>query len=134
MNKKTRNIIIAVAVLLVLAIGALLIYNAFKPEAQEGGKNIVVAVVHSDGGEKVFDISTDAETLRAALEEKELISGTEGEWGLFVDTVDGETADGNAQQWWCFTQDGVMTDAVDNVMIADGDHYEITFTVGYDFG
>ena len=33
MNKKTRNIIIAVAVLLVLVIGALVIYNANKPAA-----------------------------------------------------------------------------------------------------
>ena len=69
-NKKTRNIIIAVAVLLVLVIGAILIYNAAKPAAQEGGKNIVVTIVHGDGSSKEVNISTDAETLRAALEEK----------------------------------------------------------------
>lgn len=135
MNKKTRNIIIAVAVLLVLVIGALLIYNAARPEAQKGGKNIVVTVVHADGSEKEFKISTDAETLRAALEEQKLIEGTEGDLGLYVETVDGEKADYSANEsWWRFTKDGVDTDAVDAVMIADGDHYEITYTIGYDLG
>ena len=48
MSKKTRNIGIAVALLIVLVIGALLIYRAGRPEAQTGGKNIVVTVVHAD--------------------------------------------------------------------------------------
>ena len=34
MSKKTRNIIIAVAVLLVVVIGALLLANALKPQAK----------------------------------------------------------------------------------------------------
>ena len=73
-NKKTRNIIIAVAVLLVLVIGALLVWQHFKPAAQEGGKGIVVTVVHGDGSQKDFTIRTDAEFLRGALEEQKLIS------------------------------------------------------------
>ena len=48
MSKKTRNIIIAVAVLLVLVAGALLIYKLNKPAAQLGDKNITVTV---DGGQ-----------------------------------------------------------------------------------
>ena len=131
MNKKTKNIIIAVAVLLVLVIGALLIWNANRPVAQEGGKSIVLEVVHKDGSSKEFPIRTDAETLRAALEEEEgLISGSDSEYGLMVDTVDGERADWTLDQaWWCLTKDGVMAETgVDGVMIADGDHYEFTYT------
>ena len=121
MNKKTRNIIIAVAVLLVLVIGALVIYNANKPAAQEGGKKLTVTVVHGDGSTKDFAIATDAENLRAALEEQSLIEGTESEYGLYVLTVDGETADEGAQQWWCFTKGGEMLmTGVDDTMIADG--------------
>ncbi len=131
MNKK-KNIIIAVAVLLVLVVGALLIWNANKPAAQPGGKNIVLEVVHKDGGSKEFPIRTDAETLRAALEQEGLISGSDSEYGLMVDTVDGEKADWSVDQsWWCLTKDGVMTETgVDGIMIADGDHYEFTYTVG----
>ena len=120
------------AVLLVLVVGAILIYNAAKPAAQEGGKNIVVTVVHGDGSEKEFKLSTDAETLRAALEEKSLIEGTESEYGLYVITVDGETADEAQQQWWCFTKGGEMLmTGVDTTMIADGEQYEITLTTGW---
>ena len=132
MNKKTRNVIIAVAILLVVVIGALLIWNANRPAAQEGGKAIVLTVVHGDGSRKDFPIRPDAETLRAALEEASLIEGSESEWGLYVLTVDGETVDEAQEQWWCLTKDGEMSaTGVDDTMIADGDHYEFTFTTGW---
>lgn len=132
MSKKTRNVIIAVAVLLVLVIGAVLAYQHFKPEAQIGGKSIEVAVVHGDGSEKDFSIQTDAENLRGALEQESLVEGAESEWGLYVTTVDGETADDSLQQWWAFSKDGEMLPTgVDDTMIADGDHYEITLTTGW---
>ncbi len=133
MSKKTRNIIIAVAVLLVLVVGALLVWNCFKPAAQVGAKSIVLEVVHGDGSSKDFPIQTDAENLRAALEQKEgLITGSESEYGLYVESVDGETADMNNQEWWCFTKGGEMLmTGVDDTMIADGEHYEATLTVGW---
>ena len=132
MNKKTRNIIIAVALLLVLVIGAALIWNANKPDAQEGGKALVVTVVHGDESSKDFSFTTDAENLRTALEEQKLIEGTESEYGLYVTKVDGEEADESQQQWWCFSKDGedLMT-GVDDTMIADGDHYDITLKTGW---
>lgn len=132
MIKKTRNIIIAVALLLVLVIGAVLIWNANKPDAQEGGKALVVTVVHGDESSKDFSFTTDAENLRTALEEQKLIEGTESEYGLYVTKVDGEEADESQQQWWCFSKDGedLMT-GVDDTMIADGDHYDITLKTGW---
>ena len=132
MNKKTRNMIIAVALLLVLVIGAVLIWNANKPDAQEGGKALVVTVVHGDESSKDFSFTTDAENLRTALEEQKLIEGTESEYGLYVTKVDGEEADESQQQWWCFSKDGedLMT-GVDDTMIADGDHYDITLKTGW---
>ena len=132
MKKQTRNIIIAVALLLVLVIGAVLIWNANKPDAQEGGKALVVTVVHGDESSKDFSFTTDAENLRTALEEQKLIEGTESEYGLFVTTVDGETADEAQQQWWCFSKDGEdLVTGVDDTMIADGEHYDITLKTGW---
>lgn len=132
MSKKTRNIIIAVAVLLVLVVGALLVWNHFKPVAQVGAKSIVLEVVHGDESTKEFKIQTDAENLRGALEQESLIEGSDSEYGLFVETVDGETANMDNQEWWCFTKDGEMLmTGVDDTMIADGEHYEATFTVGW---
>lgn len=132
MNKKTRTTIIAVAILLVLVVGALLVYSAFRSQPQEGGKKLAVTVVHGDGASKEFSFATDSENLRGALEEQKLIEGTESEYGLFVTTVDGETADDSIQQWWCFTKDGEMLmTGVDDTMIADGERYEITLTTGW---
>ena len=132
MSKKTRNIIIAVAVLLVLVIGALVLFNQNKPAAQQGDKNITVIVVHGDESQKEFAINTSSENLRGALEEQKLVEGSDSEYGLYVITVDGETADEAAQQWWCFTKGGEMLmTGVDDTMIADGESYEITLTTGW---
>ena len=129
---KTKKTLIAVAVLLVLVIGALLIWNASKPAAQVGGKAIVLTVVHGDGSSKDFPIRTDAEFLRGALEQEGLIAGSESEWGLYVLTVDGETADEAKEQWWCLTKDGEMSmTGVDDTAIADGEHYEFILTTGW---
>lgn len=131
-NKKTRNIIIAAAILLVLVVGAILAWQINKPVAQEGAKKLVVTVVHGDGSSKDFSVATDAEFLRGALEEQNLIEGSESEYGLFVTAVDGETADDSQQQWWCFSKDGEMLmTGVDTTPIADGEHYEITLTTGW---
>ena len=132
MNRKTRNIVIAAAILLVLVVGALLVWQLNRPAAQEGSKKLVVTVVHGDGSSKDFSLATDAEFLRGALEEQKLIEGSDSEYGMFVTAVDGETADSEAQQWWCFTKGGEMLmTGVDTTPIADGEHYEITLTTGW---
>lgn len=118
---------------LVVAIAAVfLVYRAFKPQPTAGEKAVVVEVIHKDGTTKTIDIQTDAEYLRQALEEHQLISGSETEFGLFVDTVDGEQVDANNQEWWAFTKSNEMLNTgVDTTPVTDGDHYEITFTIGY---
>ena len=133
MSKKKS--LIAGIVLAVMVLAALFCWKSFAPQAVEGDKTITVEVIHGDGSEKSFTISTDSENLRGALEQEEgLVSGDESEYGLFVTTVDGETADSANEEWWCFTKNGesLMT-GVDDTMIADGEEYEITLTVGYDF-
>ncbi len=130
--KKNTKIIIALIVLAALILGAALLYKAFAPAAQAGAKHIEIEVVHADGGSRDFSLDTDAETLRAALDELGIVEGDEGEYGLYVTAVDGESADANAQEWWCFTKGGEMLmTSVDNTMIQDGEHYEATFTVGW---
>ena len=70
-------------------------------------------------------------------DQKDLVIGgqvveDDSEYGLFVKTVDGYTADDAKQEWWCFTQDGGQVNTgVDTTPVADGDHFEITLTAGY---
>ena len=101
--------------------------------SNKGDKTITVTVVNKES-EKDFEINTDAEMLRGALDEIDLVQGEEGEFGLFIKTVDGYTADEAAQEWWCVTKGGeVHMTGVSETVIADGETYELTFTVGYDF-
>jgi len=177
-NKNNRKAIIAVAILLVLVLGAIIAWFALRPAAPERhpaavteepaaaaqqtaepaeaeaqpvpaeapaeGESaepakaeadevtITVSVTHADGSEKEFVITTAALNLREALEQENLVQGDESEYGLFVTTVDGEGTDSDKQEWWCFTKGGeMMMTGVDDTLIADGDHYEIVFTVGW---
>ena len=133
MNKTKKNVL-AVVLVAVLALGALLCWKMFAPQGTAGGKTVTVEVVHGDASTKEFVIRTDSENLRGALDQEEgLVAGEEGQFGLFILTVDGETINADNQEWWCVTKNGeqLMT-GVDDTVIADGEHYEITFTVGYE--
>lgn len=122
-SKKTK--IISGVVLALLVVAAVLALIFLRPDANPGGKEIVFQVTHSDGTVVNFDIRTDSENLRGALEQEELIAGDEGPFGLYVTEIDGEAADDGQRQWWCFTKDGEMLNTgVDDTMIADGEHYE----------
>lgn len=106
--------------------------NDTSSEAGTAVKTITFEVVHKDGSKKEFEITTEAENLRKALEQENLISGEEGEYGLFVQTVDGETVDQEKEEWWCLTKGGEAWNyGVDSTEIADGDAFEFTFTVGW---
>lgn len=130
--KNRKVIIIGLIVLAALAAVFAAIYFLVLEKPVSGAKNITVEIVHFDKTVKTVEIKTDAEFLRQALEEKDLVQGTESATGLYVITVDGEKADDTQQQWWCFTKSGesLMT-GVDATPIKDGDKFEITFTVGW---
>ena len=73
---------------------------------------------------------TDGEKLSNALAEAGIISQDEADAG-FVTTVNGETADYNADgAWWCLTDaEGEMTTVgVADIELHDGDSYAFTYT------
>lgn len=129
-NKK--QLIIIASVLIVLIAAAALIYTLTKPDTQQGAKTIYIQVVVSDTDVREYTLHTDAEFLADALNEKELVEGSDGAYGLFITAVDGVAADDSKQQWWCLTKGGadVMTGA-DTTPIADGDKFELTLKTGW---
>ncbi len=121
-----------VLALLLASLMLLCSLGACQQPKTPGAKTLTVTVVHGDGTQKEFTLQTDAETLREALEEEDIIAGEESEYGLYVLTVDGETVQEEQQEWWCLTKDGQMHNyGVDDTNIADGERYELTFTVGW---
>lgn len=117
---------------LILLIGILLtVYFVNKPATTSGSKAITVEVVTSDDS-KTFNYTTDSEYLADVLLDEQLVSGSESEYGLFITTVNGITANDANQEWWCITKDGQMLETgASDTPINDGDKFEITLTIGY---
>ena len=125
-NRKTLFAVAALAVVAALMLG---IWYFTRPQAQEGAKTVVVEVVHADESAKEFTYHTDAEYLGELLLAEKLVEGDDSGFGLFITTVDGETAQDSLRQWWCITKGGEKVDTgVDATPIADGDHFELTMS------
>ena len=125
-NRKTIFAVAALAVAAALMLG---IWYFTRPQTQAGAKTVAVEVVHSDGSSKEFTYHTDAEYLGELLLAEKLVEGDDSGFGLFITTVDGETAQDSLRQWWCITKDGEQTETgADTVPIADGDHFELTMS------
>lgn len=132
MNKQTKKLLITALALIVAAAALFFLYRTFAPGTQAGMKNITVTVVHADKTSRDFEYKTDKEFLGEVITENGLVTGEIGAYGMFITAADGETADSSKQQWWCLTRGGGQVDtSADLTPIADGEHYELTLTVGY---
>lgn len=127
--KRNRKTLFAVAALAVAAALLLGIWYFSRPQTQAGDKTVVVEVVHGDASTKEFTYHTDAEYLGEVLVSEGLAEGEDSAYGLFITTVDGETAQDSLRQWWCITREGERVDTgADTTPIADGDHFELTMS------
>ena len=91
----------------------------------EGSKSFEFTVVNMAGEEATFEVKTDEDTVGAALLENNVIAGEDGDYGLYVKTVNGETVDYDKDgKYWAFYINGEygMT-GVDSTDIVDGDSY-----------
>ncbi len=91
----------------------------------EGQTKIVVSVTDGEGNETLFDVYTDKATVGEALLEVELIAGEDGEYGLYVKTVNGIVADYDVDQtYWAFYIDGeYASTGVDTTPVEEGKTY-----------
>ena len=97
-----------------------------------GGKSFTVVVTDLDGKETTFQYKSDKATVGEVLLEEGLIAGEDSEYGLYILTVNGITADWDADQtYWAFYIDGeyAMT-GVDATEIVDGATYSLVLTKG----
>lgn len=90
-----------------------------------GSKVFTFIAVDLEGAESKFEIHTDAETVGAALLEHKLIDGDQGDYGLYVKTVNGITLDWDKDaKYWSLLIDGeyAMT-GVDQTEITESSVY-----------
>lgn len=129
---KNKKLIIAI-IALVAVVGILLgVYFGTRPETQEGGKAITVTVVHKDGTSKDFTYHTDEEYLGPVLLAEGLVEGEMGEFGLFIESVDGEAAvwETDGAYWGIYIGEEAAVTGADQIAITDGGVYKLVYTVG----
>lgn len=96
------------------------------------GIAFTVVVKDLDGNETKFEYTSDAASVGEALLAEGLIEGDEGEYGLYVNTVNGITADWDKDQtyWAFYINDEYATTGVDQTEITEGATYSLVLTKG----
>lgn len=122
----------ALAALIIAAAIFCGIYLVMRPGTAGGTKEITIEVVDKEQDSVLYRVKTDADYLRGALEETEglTVEGTESGYGLMVETVNGLTADFDADgAYWAFYVDGAYCNyGVDEQPLKDGQAYRIVYT------
>ena len=130
-NNKKRVALLACLFIVVAAVFGV-VFFALRPSGTEGDKTFTLEVILADGSSTEHKVSTDAEFVGEALLAEGLIAGDSGEYGLFITTVNGVTANSENQEWWCLTVGGEeWMYGIDQTPVTDGEHYELTLMVGW---
>ena len=124
--KNNKKLLIGLPVLVAIAVLFGVVYTLFAPKATAGAKELSIEVVDDT-------VHTDAQYLRQALEETEglTIEGTESEYGLMVETVNGLRADYNADgaYWSFYLGNEYCSYGIDQQPVQDGESYRIVYTL-----
>ena len=127
---KKKSIIIVAAVILVLAAAMTAAWLIWREKSTEGSKTITIEVVNKAGESTVYDLKTDAEYLRGAMEETEGLEFTV-EDGMVL-TVNGESAvwETDGAYWGFYINEDYCNYGIDTQPVADGDAFRIIYTAG----
>ncbi len=105
---------------------------------QKGSKECSLTVTDDSGTSKTYECSTDAEYLRQLMDELSAdqtqefsYEGSEGQYGLFINTVNGLTADYDKDHaYWAIYVDGEYAqNGADTQPVNDGDKFELKYEV-----
>ena len=130
MSKKgIKLLIIAAAVIVLLAV----IILAVKPAGMFGIKKVTIEVRKNETA-KEYVVKTTRDNLADVLTDNDIVEGEDGEYGLYILSANGYTADSSKEEWWGLYKSGemLMTGANDTP-VENGDHFEVVLETGYDF-
>ena len=93
----------------------------------EGAHSFTLEITDAEGKTITATINTDEETVGAALLKLNIIQGENSDYGLYVKTVNGITADYDKDQtYWSFYIDGEYAQTgVDMTAVNDGSTYKL---------
>ena len=91
----------------------------------EGEKTFAFSYTTLDGKETLYSVSTNEETVGAALLKLGLIAGENGAYGLMVTSVEGNTIDTSSQYWAFYVNGEYAMTGVDSTSIEKGATYSL---------
>lgn len=132
-QKKQNHTLFAGAIILFAAVLAFaLLYHVFAPQPTAGTKSITISVVDDQNQTTTYDVHTDAQFLRQAMQDAKglTFSGTDSEFGLMLIAVNGLTADWNKNQaWWSiYVNNELASYGIDKQPVTDGDVFCLQYT------
>lgn len=129
--KKSLKIVLGVIGVVVLIAALVAVWMIFGAKPQAGAKEITIEVINSADESTVYELNTDAEYLRQAMDEAEGLTydGTESEYGIMISAINGEVADFNTNgAYWSFYVNGEYCNyGIDTQPVSDGDAFVIEY-------
>lgn len=123
--------IITVVVIVAAAVLAAGLYFGTRPETGSGEKSFTVTVVHADGSEKVLHYTSNEEYLGTVLQAEGLVEGYQGDFGLYMEKVDGEEAiyADTGAYWSFYIGEEYALTGIDKTPIEDAASYKLVYEV-----
>lgn len=132
-KKSNKKVIIGVIALVAVIALLAVLYFVFREKPVQGAKSITIEVIDDQAQSKVYELNTDAEFLRQAMEETEGLefTGYEGDYGFAVESVNGLVADfNNGGAYWSFyVNETYCMYGIDSQPVEDGDAFVIKYEV-----
>lgn len=134
-QKSNKKILLGVGIVAALAILLGVLYFVFVPKAAEGTKAITIEVIDNEQKSTVYELNTDAQYLREAMDEAAdkgfTYSGSESEYGIMLESINGVTADYNADgaYWSIFVNGEYGNYGADTQVVTDRDAFQFVYTV-----
>ena len=133
MSSKSKKIIGVSAVIALAAILAV-VFFVFREKPVQGSKSVTIEVVNKAQETKEYNLKTDAEYLKQAMEEADGLEfkGSDGQYGLMITEVNGELAEFNTNgaYWSFYVNDEYCNYGIDQQPVNDGDTFKIVYTLG----
>lgn len=134
-KKINKKIMIGAAALIVIIAAFLIIFNVFREKPVQGSKSITLKVLNQEQQTSEYQVQTDAEFLRQAMEEAKgfTFEGEEGDYGFTLYTINGETHNWNedGSYWAVYVNEEYAQYGIDSQPIEDGDVFRFEYTPPY---
>ena len=134
MKQRNKKVLLGIGIFLILIVGMIFVWSKYREKPVEGAKAIRIEVVDSKNQSELYELNTDVEYLKEAMEEAKdqglTFESEDGDYGLMVTTVNGERAiyaeDG--AYWSFYVNEEYCNYGISEQPVEDGDAFKIVYT------